>query len=191
MGIQTDHLNGSFKKFIEQQNLFFVATAAPEGRVNISPKGLDSLKVINENQIVWLSVTGSGNETAAHLLLNPRMTLMFCGFEGDPLILRVYGTAQVIYPRHKEWTDLYKLFPDYAGARNIFKLNIELVTTSCGTGVPEMPMVRSRAETELLPWYADLGNTGVDKFWCKKNVTSIDGDPTGIFDNEQEPLKRS
>ncbi|WP_282604208.1 pyridoxamine 5'-phosphate oxidase family protein [Pelagibius sp. Alg239-R121] len=182
MAFQTNRLNKRFKKFIEKQKLFFVATAAPEGRVNLSPKGLDSLKIIDDNQIVWLSVTGSGNETAAHLLKTPRMTLMFCAFEGSALILRVFGTAEVIYPRHDEWERLYGLFPDYAGARNIFKLKIDLVTTSCGTGVPEMALVRTRAETELVPWYDEMGTDGVDAFWREKNVKSIDGEPTGIFE---------
>ncbi len=182
MGIQTTKLNRSFREFIDKQNVFFVATAAVEGRVNISPKGLDSLKVISDNQIVWLSVTGSGNETAAHVLQTPRMTLMFGAFEGDHLILRVYGTAQVIYPRHDEWTELYELFPDYAGARNIFKMNIELVTTSCGSGVPEMSIIRTRAETDLVPWYDEMGESGVDAFWRKKNTLSIDGETTGIFE---------
>lgn len=181
MGIQTDKLNRSFKTFIEKQDMFFVATAASDGRVNMSPKGLDSLKIINDKHIVWLSVTGSGNETAAHVLEDPRMTLMFCSFQGDALTLRVYGTANVIYPRDDEWSELYSMFPDYAGARNIFKLDIDLVTTSCGTSVPEMQVVRKRAETELEPWYAEMGQSGVDAFWKKKNVKSIDGKPTGIF----------
>ena len=181
MGIKTTKLNRSFREFIERQKLFFVATAAPQGRVNLSPKGLDSLKIIDDTRIVWLSVTGSGNETAAHILQDPRMTLMFCGFEGDPLILRVFGTAQVDYPRHDAWDALRGLFPDYAGARNIFTLDIELVTTSCGTGVPEMSVVRTRAETDLVPWYADMGPSGVDAFWHKKNMVSIDGQPTGIL----------
>jgi len=182
MGIQTDKLNRSFTKFIEKQIIFFVATAAPEGRVNLSPKGLDSLKIISPTEIIWLSVTGSGNETAAHLLQSARMTLMFCGFEGDPMTLRVYGDAEVIHPRDDEWSDLYALFPDYAGARNIFKLKIDLVTTSCGTSIPEMSVVRRRAETDLVPWYAEMGEAGVEAFWKKKNRLSIDGHPTGIFE---------
>ena len=183
MGIQTDKLNRSFKQFIEKQEMFFVATAASDGRVNLSPKGLESLKIINDTHIVWLSVTGSGNETAAHVLENQRMTLMFCAFEGDALTLRVYGAAQVVYPRDAEWDELYGMFPDYAGARNIFKLDIDLVTTSCGTSVPEMQVVKKRAETELVPWYAEMGQEGVDAFWKKKNVNSIDGKPTGIFED--------
>ncbi len=182
MGIKTDKLNRSFRNFIEAQKVFFVATAAPDGRVNVSPKGLDSMKIVEDNKIVWLSVTGSGNETAAHLLQHPRMTMMFCAFEGDPFILRVYGNAKMIYPRHEEWDELYAMFPDYAGARNIFKFDIDLVTTSCGSGVPEMSLVRTRAETALDPWYAEMGTDGVNKFWGKTNTVSIDGDPTGIFE---------
>ena len=183
MGIETNKLNRSFRAFIEKQKLFFVATAASDGRVNLSPKGLDSLKVINDNQIVWLSVSGSGNETSAHILKNPRMTLMFCAFEGEPLILRVYGSTNVFYPRHDEWQDYVKLFPDYAGTRSIFQLEIEHVTTSCGTGVPEMAVVSGRAEKDLVPWFKELGAAKVEEFWAKKNVTSIDGFPTGIFED--------
>ncbi len=181
MGIRTDKLNRPFRKFIEDQPIFFVATAAPEGRVNVSPKGLDSLRILSDTQIVWLSVTGSGNETTAHVLKNGRMTLMFCAFQGNPLTLRTYGTARAVFPRNAEWGDLAALFPDYAGARNIFVLDIDLVTTSCGTSVPEMTVVRPRAETELEPWYAEMGPEGVNKFWRKKNVTSLDGYPTQIF----------
>mgnify|MGYP000294406519 CR=1 FL=1 len=173
MGIKTHKLTGTFRTFIEKQVMFFVATAAADGRVNLSPKGMDSLRVVSDRKIVWLSLTGSGNETAAHLLQNPRMTLMFCAFEGAPLILRTYGQARVIHPRHPEWSDFYKLFPDFAGARNIFVLEIDLVTTSCGTGVPEMFMVRSRGETDLEPYYAKMGPEKVYEFWKRKNLTSM------------------
>ena len=182
MGIRTDRLNRSFTAFIEKQPMFFVATAAPEGQVNMSPKGLDSLKVLGPTEIVWLSVTGSGNETAAHVREAPRMTLMFCAFDGEALLLRVYGEAEVIHPRDAAWEDLSALFPDYAGARNIFRLSIDLVTTSCGTSVPEMTVVRPRAETELVPWYADMGEDGVEAFWRKKNMVSVDGKETGLFE---------
>ncbi len=182
MGIKINHLNKTFTQFIKSQALFFVATAAPGGRVNMSPKGLDSLRVINDNEIHWLSLSGSGNETAAHVLANKRMTLMFCAFNGDALILRVYGDADVIHRRDKEWDTLHAQFPDYAGARNIFRLKIDLVTTSCGTGIPEMEVIRSRGETELVPYYADLGEAGVEKFWRRKNTESLDGEPTGLFE---------
>ena len=107
---------------------------------------------------------------------------MFCAFEGEPLTLRTYGEAEVIHPRDAAWGELYALFPDYAGARNIFRLKIDLVTTSCGTSIPEMKVVRPRAETDLEPWYAEMGPEGVTAFWEKKNVTSLDGAPTGIFE---------
>lgn len=181
MGIKTDKLNKSFRSFIEEQPMFFVATAAPEGRANVSPKGLDSLRILSDQKIAWLSLTGSGNETAAHMLQSPRMTLMFCAFKGDHLILRTYGNARVIHPRDPEWQEHYALFPDFAGARNIFVLDIDLVTTSCGSGVPEMSVVRSRGETDLEPYYADMGPDKVQEFWRKKNLTSIDDYPTGIF----------
>jgi len=183
VGIETKQLTKTFTDFIEKQKVFFVATAAADGRVNVSPKGLDSLKVISNQQIVWLSVTGSGNETAAHIRQSPRMTLMFCAFEGDHLILRVYGKARAIHPRDPEWDDLYCLFPDYAGARNIYKLNIDLVTTACGSGVPEMEVVRTRAETDLVPWYEKMDADALEKYWRKKNVMSIDGKPTGLFED--------
>ncbi len=183
MGIQTDKLNRSFRKFIKDQIMFFVATAAPTGRVNVSPKGLDSLRILSDRKIVWLSMTGSGNETAAHVIQDPRMTLMFSAFSGDPLTLRVFGNARVIHPRDPEWAEHYVLFPDFAGARNLFVLDIDLVTTSCGTSVPEMSVVRSRAETELVPWYGEMGPDGVEKFWRKKNETSLDGFPTNIFES--------
>jgi hypothetical protein len=181
VGIKTNKLNKSFRSFIEEQPLFLVATAAPEGRVNVSPKGLDSLRILSDQKIAWLSLTGSGNETAAHVIQNPRMTLMFCAFKGDHLILRTYGNARVIHPRDPEWAEHYALFPDFAGARNIFVLDIDLVTTSCGSGVPEMSVVRSRGETDLEPYYADMGPDRVQEFWKKKNLTSIDDYPTGIF----------
>lgn len=182
MGIKTHKLTKAFRAFIEKQVMFFVATAAVDGRVNLSPKGMDSLRIVSDQKIVWLSLTGSGNETAAHLLQDPRMTLMFCAFEGDHLILRTYGEANVIHPRDPEWDDLYALFPDFAGARNIFVFDIDLVTTSCGSGVPEMSVVRSRGETDLEPWYAEMGPEKVEEFWKKKNLISLDNQPTGIFE---------
>ena len=182
MGIKLDELNKAYIDFIEQQPLFFVATADTDGYVNVSPKGLDSLRVVNNKELLWLSVSGSGNETAAHVQATGRMTMMFCAFSGKPLTLRIYGNAIAYHSRDAEWQELTQAFPDYPGTRNIFKLNIELVTTSCGTGVPEMEVVRPRADTELLPWYDSLGADGMEKFWRKKNLQSLDGKPTGIFE---------
>lgn len=174
-------LNRRLRAFIEAQPMFFVATAARDGRVNVSPKGMDTLRIVDASTILWLNLSGSGNETAAHVRDTPRMTLMFCAFEGQALILRVYGQACVLHPRDSTWTESIARFPNLAGSRQIFKLEIDLVQTSCGTGVPEMRFVRSRGEDELVPFYADMGPDGVEAFWGQKNVTNIDGRPTGIL----------
>jgi hypothetical protein len=173
-------LNSTLKTFIEAQPLFFVATAAPDGRVNLSPKGLDSLRILSDTKIIWLSLSGSGNETAAHLIENPRMTLMFCAFEGDARILRVYGKAKAVHPADGDWALHIAQFPDMAGSRQIFDLEIDLVQTSCGTGVPVMRFEAQRGPSELLPFYEEMGPDGVRAYWTSKNTVSIDGKPTGI-----------
>lgn len=173
-------LNRTFRRFIEKQPVFFVATADRAGRVNVSPKGMDTLRIEGDDRIVWLNLSGSGNETAAHVRAAGRMTLMFCAFEGNPLILRVYGQANVYHPRDAEWEALAPGFPEMAGSRQIFDLNIDLVQTSCGTGVPVMKFQKSRGETELVPFYEEMGREGVANYWRRKNVETIDGMPTNI-----------
>ena len=182
MGMGTK-LSARLRAFIERQPLFFVATAGRESRVNVSPKGMDTLKILDDNRIVWLNLSGSGNETAAHVQETGRMTLMFCAFEGDAMILRVYGQAAVIHPRDAEWHQASAGFPEIAGSRQIFDLAIDLVQTSCGTGVPIMEFKKSRAEDELVPYYEKMGPDGVRDYWKRKNTRSIDGRPTGIFDD--------
>jgi hypothetical protein len=172
-------LSDSFTSFIKRQPMFFVATAAADGRVNMSPKGLDTLRVIGPNRIVWLSLSGSGNETAAHLREQNRMTLMFCAFDGDALILRTYGTASTLHPRDAGWDELARLFPAMAGSRQIFDMTIDLVQTSCGTGVPVMAYQGQRGPDELLPFYEQMGPDGVQRYWARKNALSIDGKNTG------------
>jgi hypothetical protein len=174
-------LNQTLCDFIERQSLFFVATAAPQGRVNLSPKGLDTLKMLDERRIVWLSLSGSGNETAAHLTLSDRMTLMFCAFSGDAMILRVYGHAKVVHPRDEAWSVLSGLFPPMAGSRQIFDLAIDLVQTSCGSGVPFMDFRAERGTTELLPFYEAMDEAQLCDYWRRKNTLSIDGEPTHIL----------
>ncbi len=176
-------LNGTLRKFIENQTVFFVATADRTGRVNVSPKGLDTLKIESDNRIVWLNLSGSGNETAPHVRATGRMTLMFCAFEGSALILRVYGQAKVYHPRDAEWDQLISGFPKLASSRQIFDLEIDLVQTSCGSGVPLMAFQKSRGEEELEPYYANMGSEGVKDFWRQKNAKTIDGVPTGIFED--------
>ncbi len=179
MGKQLPELTSQLIKFIGQQHLFFVGTAAAEGRVNISPKGMNTFAVLNANEVIWLNMTGSGNETAAHMLQNNRMTIMFCSFDRKPLIPRVYGKAEMYHPRDAEFELCLKHFSDTEGSRQIYKLNIDLVQTSCGFGVPFMEYNGER-ET-LKTWAAEKGDTGIKDYWTEKNQKSIDGFETGIF----------
>ena len=180
MGKQFAALNDKLIEFIEKQKIYFVATAADTGNVNLSPKGGDSLRVINENKIVWLNLTGSGNESAAHILKNPRMTIMFCAFEGAPMILRTYGTAKVYHQTDSEYQDYIQLFPEYTGTRQIFELNIDLVQTSCGMSVPYFDYQSDRQD--LNNWADKNGKAGIEAYWLKKNQQSIDGFSTEIAD---------
>lgn len=164
--------------FIAAQHLFFVGTAAADGLINVSPKGMDTLRVLGPGRIVWLNLTGSGNETAAHVLEDERMTLMFCSFDRKPLILRAYGRAGVVHPRDEEWGELIKLFPAQTGARQVFDLTIDLVQTSCGYGVP---FYEHKGERPTLTKWADIkGPAGVEAYWTEKNTRSLNGKPTGI-----------
>ncbi len=181
MGQRFERIGGRHRDFIEAQKLFFVATAARDGYVNVSPKGLDSLRVLNEQTVVWLNGTGSGNETAAHLLDTPRMTLMFCAFEDNPLILRLYGEAVTYHPRDLEWSTYIGLFAPLASARQIYKLHVSLVQTSCGFGVP---LFDFQGDRELMhTWAAKKGEDGIEAYWQEKNQLSLDGQPTAIFDD--------
>ena len=170
-------------EFIRAQPMFFVATAACEGRVNVSPKGMDSLRVLDCRRVVWLNLTGSGNETAAHVAASGRMTLMFMSVSASPLILRVYGKAQVVHPRDTEWTELVGLFPPMAGSRQIFDFAVDAACSSCGSGVPIMTVDAIRGDRELEPFYAEMSEEQLHDYWSRRNVTSIDGLPTGIFED--------
>ncbi|ETN96818.1 pyridoxamine 5'-phosphate oxidase family protein [Zhouia amylolytica] len=181
MGRKLDSIKPRLKKFIESQKVFFVGTAAEEGRVNISPKGTDSFRVINENKIVWLNLTGSGNETAAHLLKNQRMTIMFCAFEGPPLILRLYGTAKIFHKRDEKFHEYITLFDHNDGSRQIIEMEVDLVQTSCGFGVPLMDFKEER--TTLTEWAKEKGSTGIEAYWEAKNTESIDGFETKILND--------
>ncbi len=166
--------------FINNQKLFFVATAMAKGSINISPKGMDSLLVIDDQKVMWLNFTGSGNETAAHVRAHPRMTIMFCAFEGEPLILRLYGKARVYHPRDTQWSQAIKSFPLTDGARQIFELTIDKVQTSCGFGIPIMPFQQDR--NILVDWAQKKGASGIEDYWAEKNTSTIDGYETGIFE---------
>ena len=170
----------ALKGFIEKQKIFFVATAAEEGRINLSPKGMDSLRVLGDNRVAWLNVTGSGNETAAHLKKSNRITIMFCSFEGTPMILRLYGSAKTYHPRDAAWGELEDLFPKLPGSRQIFDITVDLVQTSCGMAVPLMDYNAER--NALNKWAAAKTEEQMQAYHQLKNTVSMDGLPTGIFE---------
>ena len=180
MAKQLPSITPVLNEFISRQRIFFVGTAAADGRVNVSPKGMDSLRVVNPNQVMWLNSTGSGNESAAHILENPRMTIMFCAFEGAPMILRLYGQARAIHPRDAEWNELYALFNPLPGARQIFTLEVDLVQTSCGMAVPFFEFQGEREQ--LTDYWKARTPEQLTSYWSEKNTRSIDGKPTRILE---------
>lgn len=173
-------LTTRLQKFIEAQKIFFVATAPNSGRINLSPKGMDSFRVINENRVLWLNVTGSGNETAAHLLENSRITIMFCSFEKAPNILRLYGKGTEIKPNDAGWNEVVSQFPETPGTRQIFDITIESAQTSCGMSIPFFEFKGER--NDLNNWANEQGKEGIETYWENKNQESIDGLPTNILE---------
>jgi len=178
-------LTDELTEFIHQQKLFFVATAS-EGHINLSPKGMDSLRVLDAKTVAWLNVTGSGNETATHVLEDGRMTIMFCAFEGRPVVLRLYGRARVYHPRDEQWQVYAERLHILPGARQIFVLDIEFAQTTCGLGVPFYEYRGERGK--LIDWAIGKGPEGLQEYWGRKNRVSLDGRPTGIFDEPAEGL---
>ncbi|MFY2562240.1 pyridoxamine 5'-phosphate oxidase family protein [Corallococcus terminator] len=188
MATQFPHLEPIHRDFILRQRMFFTASAASAGRVNLSPKGLDSLRVLGPSEVVYLDLTGSGNETAAHLRADGRLTLMFCAFEGPPMILRLYGRGQVLRRGSTEYTRL--LASEFGGveplgARQMVKLDIDLVQKSCGYSVPLYEFTSDRPT--LTRWAENKGEEGLAEYRLKKNARSLDGLPTGLFDEDDTP----
>ncbi|UXP33396.1 pyridoxamine 5'-phosphate oxidase family protein [Reichenbachiella agarivorans] len=180
MGKRLECLTTELKEFIKDQKIFFVATAMKEGKVNVSPKGMDSFRVLSDNKVIWLNLTGSGNETATHLLESDRMTIMFCAFEGKPLILRLYGHAKVFHPRDVKYEKCLSMFPAIMGSRQIIEMDIDMVQTSCGMAVPFMDYKEDR--NELKVYWEKQGDERIKKYWHDKNTVSIDGHETSIFE---------
>ncbi|MBO6514956.1 MAG: pyridoxamine 5'-phosphate oxidase family protein [Bacteroidia bacterium] len=179
MGKISEALSPFHKDFILKQKMFFVATAPKGGLINLSPKGLDSFRILDDTSVLWLNLTGSGNETAAHLLEDSRMTIMMNAFEGPPMILRLYGQARSIHPRDDEWLQYITMFEPSLAARQLILLKVEKVMTSCGFGVP---LMEYQGDREQLPKWADKkGEEGVQAYWREKNTVSLDGKPTGLF----------
>lgn len=179
MADKFERLEEKHIEFIGRQHIFFVGTAGAEGHVNVSPKGMDSLRVLDPARVAWLNLTGSGNETAAHVLENQRMTIMFCSFDKQPLILRLYGRASASHPRDKNWQELSALFPAHPGSRQIFTLELDMVMTSCGYAVPRYTLDSERPT--LNKWADSRGPDGIEQYWHDNNVQSLDGRETGIF----------
>lgn len=173
-------ITSRLQKFIEAQKIFFIATAPNSGRINLSPKGMDSFRVINENRVLWLNVTGSGNETAAHLNENKRITIMFCSFEKVPNILRLYGKGKEIKPNDATWNKVISLFSETPGTRQIFDITIESAQTSCGMSIPFYEFKGER--NDLNNWAENQGEENIKQYWENKNQTSIDGLPTHILE---------
>lgn len=174
-------LDASLQNFIKEQKIFFTATAPQKGRINLSPKGIDTFRCIDNKTVAYLDLTGSGNETSAHLNEDSRMTIMFCSFSDNPLILRLYGQGKVIRPRDKEWLSFYSLFKPLPGERQIIVLEVDSAQTSCGFGVPVYEFKEERKT--LREWANKKGEQGIYEYWKAKNLKSIDGLPTKLLED--------
>lgn len=171
------------REFIAAQHVFFTATAAAGSHINLSPRSTDMLRVIGDNAVVYLDRTGSGNETAAHVKADGRLTIMLCAFEGPPLILRLYGQGRAIKRGSAEYAALlteYFADTEPLGARQMMRLDFDLVKTSCGYGVPFHNYVGERPTMDK--WAASKGVEGIEAYWSQKNRESMDGLPTGLLE---------
>ncbi len=182
MAKQFPSISDAHRDFIARQRIFFTATAAPGARVNVSPRPTDALRLLGPNRVAYLDLTGSGCATAAHLRADGRMTIMFCAFEGPPLILRLYGQGRSLPRGTAEYAAL--LAAEYGeeplGARQIVTLEIDLVQTSCGYGVPLFDYAGERRGLER--WAASKGEEGLLAYRAEKNARCMDGLPTGLVE---------
>ncbi|HWV58885.1 MAG TPA: pyridoxamine 5'-phosphate oxidase family protein [Longimicrobiales bacterium] len=177
MGKFYDAITSELADFIRAQHVYFVGTAplAADGHVNVSPKGLDTFRVLAPDHVAYLDLTGSGSEVSAHLIENGRITIMFCAFEGPPRILRLYGEGQIVLPGTSQWDELRPLFPEVPGARLIVSVAVKRLQTSCGFGVPLFDNPRPR---EMLVRWAESKGENIERYRAEKNARSIDGLPT-------------
>ncbi|TAL49286.1 MAG: pyridoxamine 5'-phosphate oxidase family protein [Chitinophagaceae bacterium] len=179
MGKVHELITEHHKAFIENQHLFFVSTAPKSGgHINLSPKGLDCFRVLSPTTVGYLDITGSGNETSAHLLENGRITFMFCAFDGPPSILRLYGKGRTVLPVDTEWDELSAHFTILPATRQIIVANIFRVQTSCGFGVPLYEYAGER--DHAIKWAETKGQEGLDEYRKEKNMVSLDGLPTAL-----------
>ena len=180
-----DSINEKLQAFIASQHIFFVASAplSGKGHVNLSPKGLDSFRVLTPHRVAYMDIISSGNETSAHVFENGRITFMFCSFEGAPSILRLYGKGRAVLPGQPEWSELAAHFTVYASSRQIIVAEIQRVQTSCGYGVPLYAYCGER--DQHFKWAEHKGSEGLQAYRDENNLISIDGLPTllGIEEN--------
>lgn len=184
-----DALTPAHVAMIERQPVFFVATAAKDGRINLSPKGYDAFRVLSPDRVAYLDLAGSGNETNAHLIEDGRITVMFCNFEQPAQILRIYGQGRPVVPWERDWEELAAHFTLMPGTRQIFDIKVESVQTSCGWGVPLMQLDRERptllkahAGADPAIWAGKVRNarTSIDGLPVRTTDRYIAGDPSTI-----------
>jgi hypothetical protein len=181
MGKFHTQIEDHHKEFIGSQHLFFVSTAPlnTEGHINLSPKGLDSFRILSSTKVVYMDITGSGNETSAHILENGRITFMFCAFGGPPNILRLYGKGYTVLPGDPEWPELSSHFVLLPSTRQmIIVADIFNVQTSCGFAVPYYEYTRERDHAHK--WADKKGAEGLEEYKKEKNLVSLDGLPTAL-----------
>lgn len=181
MAQQFETISAKHRAFIERQHIFFTASATAESRVNMSPREIGALRILGDNTVAYLDRTGSGNETAAHMLADGRLTIMFCAFDGPPLIMRLYGKGRAVMWDSAEFQELIDTHYDGTtplGTRQIMTLEIDLVQTSCGYGVPLFDYQGERAAIEN--WHDNKGPEGIQAYWEEEGLESIDGLPTGL-----------
>lgn len=179
-----DGITEQQRAFIAKQHIFFVGTAplTEKGHVNLSPKGLDSFRVLSPNRVAYMDLVSSGNETSAHLLENGRITFMFCAFTGPPSILRLYGQGYTVLPNHTEWEKLTAHFTIYPSTRQLIVAVIKKVQTSCGFGVPLFDYVGER--DHHFKWAERMGPAGLEGYRKENNLSSLDGLPTPLGKQE-------
>jgi len=170
-------ITDAHREFITKQPVFFVATAAAGARVNLSPKGMDSFRVLGPNRVAYLDLGGSGNETQAHLVADGRITIMFCAFDNPALILRLYGTGSFVVAGEPGFDAVAAQFPRLAGARQVFDIAVDSVQTSCGWGVPRMTLDRPR--DTLVKFHAQQ-DPDARLAVIAKRTHSIDGLPVRV-----------
>jgi hypothetical protein len=180
MAVRFESINKEHRVFIEKQKMFVIGSAGAEGFINVSPKGMDSFRILDDKTVIWLNYTGSGNETSAHVQENGRMTIMFNSFDKAPMIMKLYGQAEVFHDAHKDWGELIAHFPKIEGARQVFKLNVELLLTSCGYAVPKYEFVEERKTLEK--WVDKKGQEGIKEYWQENNLETLDGVKTNVME---------